>query len=62
VVDAGLADLSLIARGPDMKASGSLGVIRMTQIGPTIASWFDVPLSAHADTPLAVRTPMHSGQ
>jgi predicted AlkP superfamily pyrophosphatase or phosphodiesterase len=43
---------SFIARGPDIGTAGNLGVIRMTQIGPTIASWFDVALSPHADAAL----------
>jgi len=53
---------SFIARGPDIGTTGNLGVIRMTQIGPTIATWFDVSLSPRADTALTVRTPMHSIQ
>jgi len=34
---------------------GNLGVVRMTQIGPTIAAWFDVALSPHADAPLVLQ-------
>ena len=45
---------SLVMAGPDVGRRGNLGVIRMTQIGPTIASWFDVALSPHADVPLAL--------
>jgi predicted AlkP superfamily pyrophosphatase or phosphodiesterase len=50
---------SLIMRGPDAGTAGNLGVVRMTQIGPTIASWFDVALSPHADTPLALAPAAH---
>ncbi|HEY7289779.1 MAG TPA: ectonucleotide pyrophosphatase/phosphodiesterase [Vicinamibacterales bacterium] len=46
---------SLIMTGPDVTTRGDLGVVRMTQIGPTIASWFDVALSPKADEPLAIR-------
>lgn len=46
---------SLIMSGPDVPKSGSLGVVRMTQIAPTIAAWFDVGLSAHTDEPLALK-------
>jgi hypothetical protein len=46
---------SLIMSGPDVPKSGSLGVVRMTQIAPTIATWFDVGLSARADEPLALK-------
>lgn len=47
---------SLIMSGPDVpKGGGSLGVMRMTQIAPTIAAWFDVGLSARADEPLALK-------
>ena len=31
---------SLVMRGPDVRQRGNLGVVRMSQIGPTIASWF----------------------
>lgn len=43
---------SLVMRGPDVPKVGSLGVVRMSQIGPTIASWFQVALSPSADTTL----------
>ncbi len=43
---------SLIMHGPDVPKGVALGVVRMTQIAPTIASWFDVGLSPKADTPL----------
>ena len=45
---------SLIMSGPDVPRSGSLGVVRMTQIAPTIARWFGVSLSPAADAPLPV--------
>ena len=45
---------SLIMRGPDVPKSGSLGTVRMTQIGPTIASWFGMKLSPQADQPLKI--------
>ena len=45
---------SLIMRGPDVPKSGSLGIVRMSQVGPTIASWFGVKLSPQADEPLKV--------
>jgi hypothetical protein len=43
---------SLVMSGPDVPKAGSLGVIRMSQIGPTIASWFQAKLSPQADQPL----------
>jgi predicted AlkP superfamily pyrophosphatase or phosphodiesterase len=43
---------SLIMAGPDVPNAGSLGTVRMTQIGPTIASWFGLVLSPEADAPL----------
>lgn len=51
---------SLIMRGPDVPKAGSLGIVRMTQIGPTIASWFDVTLSPKADTPLPLKPAVSS--
>ncbi len=45
---------SLIMHGPDVPASGSLGVVRMTQIAPTIARWFNLALSPDVDEPLPV--------
>jgi hypothetical protein len=47
---------SLIMRGPDVPKSGSLGIVRMSQIGPTIASWFGVKLSPQADEQLKIGT------
>jgi predicted AlkP superfamily pyrophosphatase or phosphodiesterase len=43
---------SLIAAGPHSKGRGALGLVRMTQIAPTIARWFGVTLSPNADRPL----------
>jgi predicted AlkP superfamily pyrophosphatase or phosphodiesterase len=43
---------SLVMSGPDVPKAGSLGVIRMSQIGPTIASWFQAKLSPQADRPI----------
>jgi hypothetical protein len=43
---------SLIMAGPDVPKAGSLGVVRMSQVAPTIAAWFDVGLSPRADVPL----------
>jgi predicted AlkP superfamily pyrophosphatase or phosphodiesterase len=41
---------SLIIAGPETRGRGSLGVVRMTQIAPTLAGLLDVPLSPHADS------------
>lgn len=43
---------SLILAGPDVSKKGDLGVVRMTQIAPTLARWFGVRLVAEADQPL----------
>ena len=43
---------SLIMSGPRVRGAGDLGVVRLTQLAPTIASWFEVGLSPHADQPL----------
>ncbi len=43
---------SLIMAGPHVTARGDIGVVRMTQIGPTMAKWFGVRLSEQADAPL----------
>jgi arylsulfatase A-like enzyme len=46
---------SLIMVGPDVpKGGGSLGVVRMSQIAPTIAAWFGVSISAQVDQPIAL--------
>ena len=46
---------ALIMSGPDVGARENLNVVRMTQIGPTVASWFGVSLSPNADMPLALQ-------
>jgi predicted AlkP superfamily pyrophosphatase or phosphodiesterase len=43
---------SLILAGPDVEKKGDLGVVRMTQLAPTLARWFGVRLAAQADQPL----------
>jgi hypothetical protein len=46
---------SLIMAGPDVPKGGvSLGVVRMTQLAPTVASWFGVAMPPNADQPLAL--------
>jgi predicted AlkP superfamily pyrophosphatase or phosphodiesterase len=52
---------ALIMSGPDVGARGNLGVVRMTQIGPTVASWFGGSLSPNADMPLALQPAAQSG-
>jgi predicted AlkP superfamily pyrophosphatase or phosphodiesterase len=47
---------SLIMAGPNVPRAGNLGVVRMTQVAPTIASWFGVGLSPKADVPLDLKT------
>jgi predicted AlkP superfamily pyrophosphatase or phosphodiesterase len=43
---------AFIARGPGLARRGSVGVIRMTQIAPTLARWLGVGLSPLADQPI----------
>lgn len=43
---------SLIMAGPHAGSHRALGVVRMTQIAPTMAGWFDVALAREADAPL----------
>jgi predicted AlkP superfamily pyrophosphatase or phosphodiesterase len=45
---------SLIIAGPRLGKRGSLGVVRMTQIAPTVAALFEVGLSPRADQPLQI--------
>ena len=46
---------SLVMAGPQVTARGSLGLVRMTQIGRTVASWSAcVCRRRPADTPLSV--------
>jgi predicted AlkP superfamily pyrophosphatase or phosphodiesterase len=43
---------SLIMAGPDVTKTGDLGVVRMTQLAPTMAKWLGVRLAEQADQPL----------
>lgn len=43
---------SLILSGPGMKGHGNLGIVRMTQIAPTLARLLNVSLSPQADQPI----------
>jgi predicted AlkP superfamily pyrophosphatase or phosphodiesterase len=43
---------SLILSGPSIAKKGDLGIVRMTQIAPTIARWYGVRLVEGADQPL----------
>lgn len=43
---------SLILSGPSVTRKGDLGVVRMSQIAPTVAGWFGVRLVAQADRAL----------
>ena len=45
---------SFIVSGPRLAKRGSIGVIRMTQIAPTLARLLEVGLSPRADQPLAI--------
>jgi predicted AlkP superfamily pyrophosphatase or phosphodiesterase len=45
---------SFIVNGPRLAKRGSLGVIRMTQIAPTLARLLEIGLSPKADQPLAI--------
>ena len=46
---------SFILAGPSVQARGSVGVIRMTQIAPTLASILDVTLSPAAAAPVDLK-------
>jgi predicted AlkP superfamily pyrophosphatase or phosphodiesterase len=46
---------SLIMAGPAVRARGSLGVVRMTQIAPTVGSILGVKLSTAAGRPLTLQ-------
>jgi predicted AlkP superfamily pyrophosphatase or phosphodiesterase len=48
---------SLIMAGPHVPHQGDLGIVRMTEIAPTIAAWFHVDLSPNADQPLPFARP-----
>jgi hypothetical protein len=43
---------SLIVSGPAARGRGNLGVVRMTQIAPTLARLIGATLSPQADTPI----------
>src|SRR5262249_2247937 len=45
---------SFILAGPNVQRRGSVGVIKMTQIAPTLARLLDVSLSPAAAMPLSV--------
>jgi hypothetical protein len=45
---------SLIVAGPVARGRGSLGVVRMTQVAPTLAKLIGVTLSPQADEPLSL--------
>ena len=45
---------SFIASGPGIDAGRNLGVIRMTQVGPTLAELLGVRLAPGADAPLTI--------
>jgi len=43
---------SFILTGPGLEGTGNLGVVRMTQIGPTLAKLLGITLSPEADNPI----------
>ena len=43
---------SLIMAGTRRQKTGDLGIVRMTQLAPTLARWFGVRLIEEADQPL----------
>ena len=45
---------SLILTGPTIERRGSLGVVRMTQVAPTLARILGVSLSPAAASPFAI--------
>lgn len=51
---------SFILTGPTVRQRGSLGVIRMTQVAPTLASMLGVSLSPAAAKPLTIETSAQS--
>ncbi|HEX2455646.1 MAG TPA: ectonucleotide pyrophosphatase/phosphodiesterase [Vicinamibacterales bacterium] len=53
---------SLVVSGPDARGRGNLGVVRMTQIAPTVARWLGVGLSPLADQPLEKMLPAAGAQ
>ena len=53
---------SLIVSGPNANARGNLGIVRMTQVAPTVARWLGVGLSPLADAPLEKLLPAATSQ
>lgn len=49
---------SLVMAGPAVGRRGSLGVVRMTQIAPTLAAILDVRLATDAGEPIAIAAPV----
>ncbi len=47
---------SFIVSGPGVRAGQNLGIIGMTQVGPTLATWLGVQLVAGADAPVMFGT------
>jgi predicted AlkP superfamily pyrophosphatase or phosphodiesterase len=48
---------SLILAGPAVTRRGSLGIVRMTQVAPTLAKIFGVTLDPQAAAPIAIAAP-----
>jgi hypothetical protein len=49
---------SLILSGPPFRGRGDIGIVRMTQVAPTLAAFLGIRLSDAADVPLtAVGSP-----
>ena len=49
---------SLVMAGPAVSRRGTLGVVKMTQIAPTLAAILDVRLAADAAKPLDIASPV----
>jgi len=48
---------SFLVMGPGLARKGDLGIIKMTQIAPTLARWLGVSLGPEADAPLPLFEP-----
>ena len=48
---------TFVIAGPSIRKGGRLGVVRMTQIAPTLARWLGVGLSPQADAPIDALVP-----
>ena len=48
---------AFVIAGPSIHKGGRLGVVRMTQIAPTLARWLGVGLSPQADAPIDALVP-----